>query len=238
MDSLLKQPCRHDWPTTRKAALSLEQSLAERVDNRSERPEPQFLAATDTAYSADGNTVYAAAVAVMLPNLDEVDAAVVAERVRLAYLPGLLYFREGPAIIRALTNLSCDPDVVLVHGHGRAHPRRAGMASLIGAVFDVPTVGCSRRLLAGRHEPPGEPQGSREWLYLDGQTVGCVYRTRSGVKPVFISPGHRCDLETAVDLVTRCLRGHRLPEPLRRAHMLAGKKKRHADHTTHRDHHR
>ena len=113
-----------------------------------------------------------------------------------------------------------------VHGHGTAHPRRIGMACQIGLDFDLPTIGCARKLLSGAIRPVGETRGSSQPILLKGREVGLAYRSKDRVKPIFISPGYKCDLPFALDIIVKCLRGYRLPEPLRIAHLFANKYKR------------
>ncbi|MGE5663968.1 MAG: endonuclease V, partial [Deltaproteobacteria bacterium] len=136
------------------------------------------------------------------------------------YVPGYLTFREGPAVLSAWKKLRRRPDAMLFDGHGIAHPRRFGLASHIGVVLSIPSVGCAKKRLVGEHGEPGPDRGDWVPLTIDGETVGAVLRTRPGVKPVFVSPGHRADLASAIALVLRFCSGFRLPDPARRAHQL------------------
>ncbi|MCL7454196.1 MAG: endonuclease V, partial [Anaerolineae bacterium] len=142
--------------------------------------------------------------------------------VTFPYVPGLLTFREGPSVVKALEELDTWPDLLIFDGHGLAHPRRIGLASHMGVILDRPSIGCAKSRLVGEHGEPDDDAGN--WTPLrDGQEViGAVVRTRAKVKPVFVSIGHRIDLNTAVDFVLRCTRGYRLPETTRYAHRLAG----------------
>ena len=141
-------------------------------------------------------------------------------RVRFPYVPGYLTFREGPAVVAAWKRLSRRPDVMLFDGHGEAHPRRFGIASHMGVLLSVPSVGCAKKRLVGEHGPPGPRKGDFAPLLLDGETVGAAVRTRAGVKPVFVSPGHLADLPTSIALVLSLCSRYRLPDPARRAHQL------------------
>ena len=141
-------------------------------------------------------------------------------RVRFPYVPGYLAFREGPAVIAAWDALSLRPDVMLFDGHGTAHPRGAGIASHMGVLLAVPSVGCAKKRLVGVHEEPGPHKGDTAPLMKDGETVGAAVRTRARVKPVFVSPGHLADLPSSVSLVLALCSRYRIPDPARRAHQL------------------
>ncbi len=215
-----------NWPVDRAEAEARLAETAKAVSLLNFIHDPELVAAVDTAYGVGAEYVYASAVVTRFPDIEEVERTVARARAPFPYIPGLLFFREGPAITEALERLKSTPDVIIVHGHGVAHPRRCGMASQIGVLFDVPSIGCCRRILAGRHRPVGDSKGSAEPIMLGGQEVGWAYRSKDHVKPIFISPGHKCDLATARDIVVRNLRGFRLPEPLRLAHLFANKHKR------------
>ncbi len=136
------------------------------------------------------------------------------------YVPGYLTFREGPAVLAAWKKLRRRPDAMLFDGHGIAHPRRFGIASHIGVALSIPSVGCAKKRLVGEHREPGQERGDWVPLTADGETVGAVLRTRPGIKPVFVSPGHLADLASSIDLVLRFCSRYRLPDPARRAHQL------------------
>lgn len=214
------------WPRTKAEAQVMQAEAAVQVVLRNEVGEPHVIAAVDTAYGEDGEYVYAGAVTVSFPEMREVERATSQARVAFPYVPGLLFFREGPAIVEALGGLTVEPDVIIVHGHGLAHPERCGMASQAGVLFKRPTIGCCRKLLAGKHRPVGEAKGNCEEIMLGNTPVGWAYRSKDRVKPIFLSPGHRCDLATAREVIVRSLLGFRLPEPLRLAHLFANKHKR------------
>ena len=153
---------------------------------------------------------------------DVVDKRVVEERtarrkLRFPYVPGLLTFREGPAALAALGKLREKPDVLMFDGQGIAHPRRFGIASHVGLIAGIPSVGCAKSRLTGTHRQVGERRGNNVHLVDDGEVIGVVLRTRDGVRPVFVSPGHLCDLDSARSLTLRCATRYRLPEPTRLA---------------------
>lgn len=164
----------------------------------------------------------AAVVVLNYPALDVVEVRVARDKPMMPYVPGLLSFRECPLILAACKMLANGPDLIMVDGQGIAHPRRLGLASHLGLFLDVPTVGCAKSRLCGSHLPVGEGPGSHAELVDDGEVVGSVLRTKAGVKPMYISVGHRIDLASALHWVLECCRGYRLPQPTRLAHLAAG----------------
>ncbi len=187
-----------------------------------------FVAGADVAYVSPvgTTTAFGSVVVVDLDRWEVVEQATAGGVVSFPYVPGLLSFREAAILLAAFARIHTDVDVVLVDGHGVAHPRRFGLASHIGLLLDKPTVGCAKKPLVGGIPFVGERRGDWQPVEVEGQRVGAVVRTRSGVKPVFVSIGHRIDLEGAVEVVLRSTRGVRLPEPLRLAHRLASEARR------------
>lgn len=218
-----------DWPTTKAEAYGYQSETVRRVEIRSSAEKPRLIAAVDTDYGVGGETLYAAVAVLTFPELVEVERTFHSEKVVFPYIPGLFYYREGPVIVGALSKARSAVDLVMVSGHGTAHPKLCGIACHVGIDFGVTAIGCSRRLLAGEHEPVGDLNGSFAPIMLSGKEVGLAYRSKDGVKPIFISPGHRCDLAYARDITVACLRGYRLPEPLRIAHLLANKSRQRAE---------
>jgi len=157
-----------------------------------------------------------------LPVLEVVEVKVVTDRIMFPYVPGLLSFREAPLILAACEGLVVKPDIIMVDGQGIAHPRRMGLASHLGLFLDVPTIGCAKSRLCGQHGEPEDEAGSYAELIDEGEVIGAVLRTRAGVKPVYVSIGHKIDLAEAIRWVLACCRGYRLPEPTRMAHQAAG----------------
>jgi deoxyribonuclease V len=182
----------------------------------------RFVAGTDMSVSRADGTGTAAAVILSYPGLELVEMKVVTGRLAFPYVPGLLSFREAPLLIAACEKLEFVPDLVLVDGQGIAHPRRLGLAAHLGLFLDVPTIGCAKSRLCGRHNEPGEAAGSCTELRDGDEVIGGVLRTKNGVKPLYISIGHRIGLPSAVEWVRACCRGYRLPEPTRLAHLAAG----------------
>lgn len=169
----------------------------------------------------DADHVWAAAVVMSLPSLAIVGCARAPRPLAFPYVPGLLSFREAPAIIDALRQLSEKPDLLLVDGQGLAHPRRFGLACHLGVLADLPAIGVAKSRLVGAYEEPGTERGAWTPLIDGGETIGAVLRTRRAVRPVFVSIGHRICLQTAIDLVLRCTGRFRLPEPIRAADRLS-----------------
>jgi deoxyribonuclease V len=184
----------------------------------------RLIAGADAAYSQD--LVHAAVVVQTFPDLKTVDSACAARTITFPYIPGFLFFREGPAIIEAFGQLTTIPDVIFLNGHGYAHPERFGLASHIGIALDIPSVGVAQRLLSGTAKEPGNKRGSVAPVTDDGEVIGMAVRTKAGSKPVFVSAGHKVDLEQAVDLVLCATTSHRFPEPLYYADRLSGQCKR------------
>lgn len=212
----------HRWDLTPQEAIALQRRLAERVRREPDLREVRRVAGVDASYR--DQTAMGAVVVLDYPTLTVVDYAVARCPVTYPYVPGLLSFREAPAVLQALAQIEVRPDLLIFDGHGIAHPRRLGLASHIGVLLDVPSIGCAKRRLCGTYEMPGTEAGSVSQLY-DRDTheaIGAVVRTRTNVRPVFVSIGHRVDVDTAVAYVLACCRGRRLPEPTRWAHKVAG----------------
>jgi deoxyribonuclease V len=166
--------------------------------------------------------VIAACAVLAFPALAPLESVIAVRPLEFPYVPGLLAFREMPAIRAAFAKLETHPDLVFVDGHGRAHPRRFGIACMLGVELDVPAIGIGKSRLIGTHREPGTRKGSHTRLMQGDEVIGSCLRTRDGVRPLYVSVGHRVSLETAVRLTLRCCRRYRLPEPIREAHMRAG----------------
>ena len=212
----------HPWGLPVKEAQALQEQLAEKVVTETDfaAGAVRTVAGVDVSFRRD--LARAAVVVLGFPELEPVDCGLAEAPVSFPYVPGLLAFREGPAVMAALEKLSIWPDLFIFDAHGLAHQRRLGLASHLGVVLDWPSIGCAKSRLTGAHEEPGDLVG--DWVpLLDGdETIGAVVRSRAKVKPLFVSSGHRVDLMTAIDFVLRCCRGYRLPETTRYAHKVAG----------------
>ena len=179
------------------------------------------VAGVDTAYRR--GSACAAVVVFRFKDLKILEEKVAIQQVRFPYVSGLLSFREGPVILEALSRLKKAPDALMFDGQGIAHPRRFGLASHIGLLTEIPAIGCAKTRLVGDYQEPQQTRGSTADLVDAGKTIGTVVRTRTGIKPVFVSIGHLMDLNTCVRVVLESCRGYRLPEPLRRADHLSRK---------------
>lgn len=181
---------------------------------------PRRVAGADLSISRGSRRGYAGLVVLDADTLETLDEASAAADVLFPYVPGYLSFRELPALAVAWERLRLRPDVVIFDGQGIAHPRRFGVACHGGLLFDVPSIGCAKSILVGRHGPLGEERGETAEIVHDGEVVGMAVRTRARVKPVYVSPGHLMDLPTAVEIVLRMAAGYREPETTRRSHRL------------------
>jgi len=208
----------HPWNLSPTKAQALQRKLARRV--RFEVPERmETVAGLDI--SVRGEQGRAAAVVWHVDRQQVLERVVVEGTVSFPYVPGLLSFREVPLLLEVLAQLRTTPDVLMVDGQGLAHPRRCGLATHLGVLLDHPAVGVAKSRLFGRHAEPGPEKGSWTPLYDDGEVIGAVVRTRTGVRPVYVSVGHRMTLEAAVALTLRCTTRYRLPEPTRLADQLS-----------------
>jgi len=209
------------WPTTLAAARSLQRRLRARIRLRPLPRPPRLLAACDVAYPAGEDRALAAVVLFSFPQLDPVEEHLVRCRIGFPYLPGFLSWREGPVLLEAISRLRGWPDLFLFDGQGIAHPERLGLASHLGVILGRPSIGCAKSLLLGDCDLSSLRVERGAWVPIlqDGEPVGAALRTRAGVKPLFISPGHLITLEEALKIVLACCRGYRSPEPLRHIHL-------------------
>jgi deoxyribonuclease V len=216
----------HRWSVSTGQAIAIQQHLAEQVKERSPSGRLRLVAGVDAAFSPRGDRCIAGVVVWDSLGGEVVERQVVVRRLTFPYVPGLLSFREAPALIAALRKLQTRPDALMCDGHGRAHPRSCGLACHIGVLSGLSTVGCAKSRLVGEYREPGLKRGARSRLVYEGRLVGSVLRTRTGVKPVFVSVGHEIDLVAAVKLVLRCATRFRLPEPTRLADRLVAEFRR------------
>lgn len=214
------------WPKDTGKAKEVQERLRKRVVIVPLRKDTRTVAGVDAAFTVD--MVIAVASLFSYPSLRRLEDAHAVMKIRFPYVTGYLSFREGEAIIGAVRKLRTVTDLLLVDGQGIAHPRGIGLASHIGVLLDIPTIGCAKSRLVGEHDEPAIQKGAWTVLSYQGQTVGAVLRTRAGVKPLFISPGHLADTRTSIDVVMRCVTAFRIPEPLRRADQLSKKMKKEA----------
>jgi deoxyribonuclease V len=217
-------------PGNIKEAKKIQQRIKQKVKIAPLGKKPEFIAGVDAAFS--GDNIIAVACLFEYPALLPVEDICAVLKVSFPYIPGFLSFREGPAVIEAVKRLKIKPDVILFDGQGIAHPSGLGIAAHIGALLNIPAIGCAKSRLVGDYEEPGSKKGRHTKLKYQGKTVGVVLRTRDYVKPVFVSPGHLIDLKGAVDIVLKCTGKYRIPEPLRRADSFSRKFKKSIVHET------
>ncbi|MEW5719690.1 MAG: deoxyribonuclease V [Chloroflexota bacterium] len=219
----MKIPMSSRWDVTPAEAIAIQRELAARVGEQDALDDTRLVAGVDVGFEgADNQTARAAVVVLQFPELVLLDYAIARLPVQFPYIPGLLAFREIPVVLRALEHLKTDPDVLIVDGQGRAHPRRLGIASHLGVLLDRATIGCAKSILCGAAKEPANRAGAWSPLMDRGEQIGAAVRTRVGVAPVYVSVGHRVSLARAIDIVMRCCKGYRLPETTRYAHRVAG----------------
>lgn len=222
-----------DWSLSLDEARHVQEALALQVSLADDFGEIRTVAGIDLGYPRTSTGVVtgrAAVVVLRLPDLAIVEARVTHRPVTFPHVPALLSFREAPLALAALGQLRTQPDLLLVNGHGHAHPRRLGIASHLGVLLDLPAIGCAPSIAVGIAAEPGPAPGDRAPLHDGAEVIGTVLRTRSGSRPVYVSPGHRIALATAAGVVMRCTRGFRFPEPLRLADRLANQPPQASDH--------
>lgn len=211
----------HDWQMTPDQAKNIQRELAGMVSRRNEVNAVSLVAGVDISAPDARGIAKAAVVVLSYPELILVESKVITKEVTFPYVPGLLSFRESPLILAACEELRENPDLILVDGQGLAHPRRLGLASHLGVLWDKPTIGCAKSRLCGEHKMVPPEAGSFANLIDNDETIGAVLRTKAHAAPLYISIGHKIDLDTAITWVLRCCRNQRLPEPTRLAHLAA-----------------
>lgn len=212
---------RHEWPLTAEEAIAIQQRLQPEVITEDRLTEVNCVAGVDVGFEEGGAITRAAVAVLSFPDLQLQEQALARRPTTFPYIPGFLSFREIPAVLDALEQVKATPDLILCDGQGIAHPRRFGLACHLGVLVDLPTIGVAKSLLVGKHEELPEEKGNWRYLRHRGEIVGVVLRSRTGVKPVYVSSGHRISLPTAIDYVLRCTPKYRLPETTRWADRLA-----------------
>ena len=209
---------RNYVPGTVKEAFAIQRTLKNRVILENGFHSTKLIAGVDLAILKEQKKLVCGIVLFKFPELRVIDRVYAVVEEKFPYIPGLLSFREGPAIIEAYGKLEVKPDILILDGQGTAHPRGFGIACHVGVILDIPTIGVGKKKLYGTFEEPGLlPGRSSPLISKDGDTIGAVLRTKNNTKPVFVSPGHKIDLSSALDVVTKCARGYRVPEPTRQA---------------------
>lgn len=221
----MKQKHQHSWDVLPKEAITIQQDLRRLVSLEDDYGDLNLVGGVDVGFEADNTITRAAVVVLSFPDLRLVDSSIARRDTSFPYVPGLLSFREVPAVLDALNQLSELPDILLCDGQGLAHPRRLGIACHLGILTDLPTIGVAKSRLTGKYDDVPETKGAWTSLMDGDERIGAVLRTRERVKPLFISTGHRISLESSIDIVMRCVTKYRLPETTRHAHKLASEKK-------------
>ncbi len=227
----------HDWDVSYPQAVALQKELAQKVQQIPLRNRPTTVAGLDCALSTDGRRIIAAVVVLQhtestesrlgpakLSDFKVIETTTASQELGFPYIPGLLSFRESPVCIAAVEKLKIEPDAFIIDGQGVAHPRRFGIASHLGLFFDKPTIGCAKSRLTGSFEEPAREKGAHSPLKDNQEVIGAAVRTRTNVKPVFVSVGNKCLLKDAIDVTLAWTTKYRVPEPTRLAHQLVSKK--------------
>ena len=218
---------KSEWlfPASVAEAKRVQKELAARVQLQDSFPQKiSYITGLDVSNNPfdPEKMIYASAVTLSYPELVPIESSSTAEKQPFPYISGLLGFREAPALIHAVNQLKIRPDILMVDGHGVAHPRKLGIASHVGVLLDIPTIGVAKSILVGAStENLSDEPGSHIPLIWKGETIAAVVRTKKRCTPLIISPGHRITLKTAVSLVLSCIRGYRLSEPTRLAHLAS-----------------
>jgi deoxyribonuclease V len=214
-----------DWDGSIAGARALQVQLAAQVRLVDEAPAaPRTIAGFDVGFEDEGNTTRAAAVLLDGSTLRLLDSVIERTPTSMPYVPGLLSFRELPALLQALDRLPQVPELVVVDGQGIAHPRRLGIAAHFGVVTGLPTIGVAKKVLCGRFEAPGPEVGARTPLIHKGEQIAWMLRSKLRCNPLIVSPGHRVSMDGALQRIVGLLRGYRLPEPTRLADRLASRR--------------
>ncbi|MGB2864618.1 MAG: deoxyribonuclease V [Sedimentisphaerales bacterium] len=222
----------HSWNLSYSRARELQAELSGKVKFTPLKKKPELVAGLDCAFSKDGERILAVVVLLRLPQFELVETVSASRKVTFPYIPGLLSFREAPVFVTAVEKLQNQPDVFIIDGQGIAHPRRLGLAAHLGLFLDQPTIGCAKSRLTGTYKEPPLEKGTycplkdeKRKQNTQSEIIGAVVRTRTNVKPVFVSVGHKCLLEDAIRVVLDCSVRYRLPEPTRLAHQAVSKLK-------------
>ncbi|MFQ5693210.1 MAG: endonuclease V [Nitrospinota bacterium] len=217
----------HPWRASPAEARAIQERLRGRLTLRGAPRNVHLIAGADLSYPRFSSRAVAGVVVLSWPDLEVVETRTVDGEMEFPYVPGLLSFREGPLLLRAFERLRARPQLIFFDGQGIAHPRGFGLASHMGLILDRPSLGCAKSLLFGRATDPGREAGGRTPIHdLRGRRIGVTLRTRTGVKPIFVSPGHRIGMDPAADWALRACRGYRVPEPTRQAHLLVNRRRR------------
>jgi deoxyribonuclease V len=219
----------HPWKVSYRKAVEIQQRLRKEIVLEAPGRSPRLVAGADVSYSRKSHRMFAAVVVFAVPDLELIEERHFVGEARFPYIPGLFTFREAPPLLEAFRLIECEPDLIIFDGQGIAHPRRFGLACHMGLLLDRPSIGCAKKRLVGEYREPGREKGEMSDLRDGEEVIGRVVRTRTGVKPVFVSPGHRVAADFAARWVLITTGRYRLPEPIRRAHALTNEIRREVD---------
>jgi deoxyribonuclease V len=222
--NVVKTQNLHGWQINVAEAKQIQLELANQVSRQSETIKLRFVLGVDISAPDSRGIARAAAVILSYPELQVAEVKTAEDKLNFPYIPGLLSFREAPLVLDACRKLSINPDLIVADGQGIAHPRRFGIASHLGLLLDMPSIGCAKSRLCGTHSPVTAEIGDYAEIMDNGEIIGVALRSKAGTNPIYISIGHRIDLPTAIHWVMECCRGYRLPEPSRLAHLAASGK--------------
>lgn len=209
----------HSWNVSVSQAKEIQKYLKENnLILKNEFKEIKTIAGADVSFSKYSDTVFAAVILMSYENLEIIEKVHSVDSAGFPYVPGYLSFREVPVLLKAFEKLKDPPDIIICDGHGIAHPRGFGLASHLGVILDIPSIGVAKKKLVGEHEYLGNESGSKVDLIYNNSKVGIVLRSRTNVKPVYISPGHKVGFEDSLEIVKKTIRKYRLAEPIRAAH--------------------
>lgn len=213
-------PDLHPWNVTYKEAVRIQKCLKDKVILKKINKRIKYVAGLDVSYAKGSNKMWAGVIVLDFPSLGKTEERWSQKKVSFPYIPGLLSFREIPALIDALRKIEIEPDLIFCDGQGIAHPRGLGLASHLGVLLNKPTIGCAKSLLVGKYNQVGEHKGDYVYLRHQNRVIGAVVRTKSKVKPIFISPGYGIMLNDCIKFVLETCLTYRIPEPTRQAHLL------------------
>ncbi len=222
----------HQWPGHPSDAAYIQKKFKDQVIIESSLDQIDLIAGVDTAFDHTKNLLYSGVAMVRYPAMEEVEKTAACGEAVFPNIPGLEAFREGAVILDALSKLETVPDLIIFSGHGIAHANRFGLACHLGLILNLPTIGVARKKLIGRHNEVKDEKGNQAKLIAGNNQIGVVYRSKTGVKPIYISPGHLCGVDDSIRVVSSCLSEYRLPDPLHFAHRWVNLIKRKRDQTT------
>ena len=208
----------HSWEVSPQEAIKIQKNLKSNIRLKKSFSKIDKIAGADISYYQ--NKMIAGVIIFKFPNLKIIERQSFVASINFPYIPGLLTFREGPSILSAFKKIKNEPDIILFDGQGIAHPRRMGIATHLGLFLNRPTIGCAKSRLSGKYTSVGEQKGDYTPLKEGEEVLGVVLRTRKGVKPIFLSPGHKIDLPNSIEIVLKCIVKYRLPLPVREAHIF------------------